>query len=100
MICHSLHCVYRDRLLTFSHILEKYLGATRSPRYNGVAVYLISVWSLLFKHLYHITNKRYIIHFSFGVSYISTTDSYIFCYRNDHVKFFCLQVIESYLRGR
>jgi len=26
---HSLHCVYRDRLLTFSHnILEQYLGAT------------------------------------------------------------------------
>ena len=42
---HSLHCVYRDRLLIFSHIiLEKYLGATRrprykGPRYNGVAVY-------------------------------------------------------------
>ena len=41
---HSLHCVYRNRLLTFSHILDKYLGATRRPRYigpsyNGVAVY-------------------------------------------------------------
>ena len=37
---HTLHCVYRDRLLTFSHTLFwKHLGATRSPRYNGVAVY-------------------------------------------------------------
>jgi len=28
-----LHCIYRDRLLTF--ILDKYLGATRRPRYIG-----------------------------------------------------------------
>ena len=34
---HSLHCVYRNRLLTFSHIiLETYLGAMRRSRYNGV----------------------------------------------------------------
>jgi len=37
---HSLHCVYRDRLLIFSHTVywKKYLGATRIPCYNGVAV--------------------------------------------------------------
>ena len=36
---HSLHCVYQDRLLTFSHIkLEIYLEPTRRERYNGVRV--------------------------------------------------------------
>ena len=34
-----MHYVNRDRLLTISHIvLEKYLGASRRTRYNGVRV--------------------------------------------------------------